>query len=113
MTSQQLFASISADLAKIATLCKSKNTAYGTEDDAFYNFDRGATLVFGEASFDATFRTLMAYASKHIVTLAKPGAILLDPEFEDRCLDVALYMLIARAMKKEITKIESEEPKNA
>jgi len=54
----------------------------------------------------------MAYMSKHIVTLAKPDAITSDSEFEERCLDVVVYMLIARAMKRDKLKIESEELKH-
>lgn len=110
MNRGQLSDSIAEDIAKIASLFRSKNASYGADQDAFYNFTKGAELLFGEADYDTKFRTLMAYASKHIVTLCKPGAILNDKEFEERCLDIAVYMLIAKAMKKEIDLIQSEEP---
>ncbi|MBP2653319.1 MAG: hypothetical protein H6Q73_888 [Firmicutes bacterium] len=112
MTREQLAQSIKRDCALIESLFTRKNQSYGANDDAFYNFTKGAELLFDEATYDTKFRTLMAYLTKHIVTLAKSDAILNDPEFEERCLDVAVYMLIARAMKKEIIKIESEEPKH-
>lgn len=101
MNRQQLARSIDEDLSKIAALFAAKNQNYGASEDAFYNFTKGAELLFGEADYDTKFRCLMAYASKHIVTLFKPGAIYNDKDFDERCLDIAVYMLIARAMKKE------------
>jgi len=111
MNRRQLSYSITEDLSKIAEMFARKNKVYGADgEDAFYNFTKGAELMFKEATFDTKFRTLMAYASKHVVTLAVPNAILNDTDFAERCLDIAVYMLIARAMKKETVKAQSEEP---
>jgi hypothetical protein len=112
MHRKQLKDAIFDDCSEIMKLFAAKNERYGADEDAFYNFTKGAELLFGEATYETKFKALMAYASKHIVTLAQPGAITNDKDFSERCLDIAIYMLIARAMKKEITKIESEEPNN-
>lgn len=107
MNRTQLAASIAEDLQNIGEIFARKNGAYGQNQDALYNFTKGAELLFGEANFDTKFKTLFAYASKHIAALTQPEAIYKDPEFAERCLDIAVYMLIARAMRKGV---EEENP---
>lgn len=91
---------IEIDLDNIEKKFAEKNKRYGQDQDGFYNFTQGAKHHYGDASPNNTFRMLMAYTSKHIVALEQPDALTNDGEFEERCLDVAVYMMIARAMKK-------------
>lgn len=100
MSRNALNTSILQDVEKVRDMFLSKNDRYGQDRDGLFNFTQGAKLLYGDASPDNSFRTLMGYVSKHIVTLSQPDALTNDNEFEDRCLDVAVYMLIARAMKK-------------
>lgn len=97
---ESLHRSIETDLDNIEKKFAEKNKRYGQDKDGFYNFTQGAKLHYGDASPDNTFRMLMAYTSKHIVALEQPDALTNDEEFDERCLDVAVYMMIARAMKK-------------
>ncbi|CUH95907.1 hypothetical protein P22_1993 [Propionispora sp. 2/2-37] len=50
MNRVQLASSITEDAKKIQELFVQKNRAYGQEQDAFYNFTKGAELLFGEAT---------------------------------------------------------------
>ncbi len=78
-----------------------KNHSYGADDDVFYNFRETARRVMrGQFPSEAEdmFRVLAAYVDKHWVALCNRG--LEDPDFEERCRDIAIYMLIAIALRR-------------
>jgi len=112
MTRDKLRKSISNSLSAISKLFDNKNKSYGGNgEDGFYNFTKGAELIFGEATYETKARILLAYASKHVVTLMRPNAIHNDAEFKSRCDDLANYFLILKAMREEVDEIKAEEPK--
>lgn len=99
---------IEDDLTIICELFKKKNGAYGGDEDGLYNFTAGAHLA--NPGLDLSNRdilagaqadTLLDYVKKHIVTLYKSENFFTDKEFDERCLDVAVYMLILRAIHKD------------
>lgn len=100
MERKELEALIKSDLEAIGKKFTEKNQRYGESKDGLFNFTAGAALIFGEVTPDTQYRALFAYASKHLVTLSREDALTADPEFAERCLDVVVYMLIARAMHK-------------
>ena len=108
MTREELCQSITEDCVAIPQKFAGKNVRYGQGTDGFWNFTQGAQLCYGKQDIQAIYQMLFSYASKHIVTLAAPDSIINDPEFEDRCSDIALYFLIARAMKKSLNQSREE-----
>jgi hypothetical protein len=89
-----------ADVAdKIAVLFATKNKSYGASEDLFHNFRATAKRVLpGQNEQEAMFQVLACYVDKHWVALCNRG--LADPEFEERCKDIIVYMALALAMKK-------------
>ena len=105
MNREMLGRRISNDLVIIRELFKKKNGAYGGDEDGLYNFTAGAALSNPQLDLsnpdtlaEVQACTLLDYVKKHIVTLYKPGVFFTDKEFDERCLDVAVYMLILRAI---------------
>lgn len=117
MKREELASSVAADADRIKALFISKNGAYGVDKDALYNFTAGALLDDPTLDINdllelaqAQAKTLLDYTKKHIVTIFQDGTFLTDKEYPDRCLDIAVYMLILRAIHNQTQlKIESPE----
>lgn len=106
---------IIAELAeKIKNMFGNKQIGYGLDSDGLHNFRSSALRIFGEASPENMLRVLQILQDKHLVALTNKG--LDDKEFEERCIDVAVYSLIAvgiaREAKKLLVKAEEDKPKN-
>lgn len=73
-----------------------KNKSYGVEDDLHHNFRETARRVLsGQKDI---FKVLACYVDKHWVALCNRG--LQDPEFESRCMDIIVYMVLAITMNR-------------
>lgn len=93
---------ISETTKRIEKLFAYKNKSYGMEDDVFYNFRASAGRVIKaqyDDAYEDMFRVLACYVDKHWVALCNKG--LQDSEFEERCLDIINYMLLAIALHGE------------
>ncbi len=79
-----------------------KNKSYGVEDDLFHNFRSTAKRVLPgqfDTDHEDMFRVLACYVDKHWVALCNRG--LADAEFEERCKDIIVYMMLAIAMHRD------------
>lgn len=81
-----------------------KNQSYGANDDLHYNFRETARRVLsGQKDM---FKVLACYVDKHWVALCNRG--LQDPEFESRCIDIIVYMVLAIALYRDSGAIQHE-----
>lgn len=101
MTREDLVKLVESEVASIVDLFKRKNESYGDDTNAFYNFEETAREVLKSDSPNAALRVLLAYVHKHFLALCNRG--LDDPEFDQRCRDIIVYMLIALAMRRKGT----------
>lgn len=76
---------------------KRKNQSYGggvgEGKDTFHNFAESARRCFGRDTAENRIKVLMVLVDKHLVALNNTGVY--DPEFEERCMDIAVYMMLA------------------
>ena len=92
-------------LEHMDSLLLSKNEAYSTDEDRFYNFTTGAS-VLGCSKEKAAW----AYAAKHIASLSK---MVKDPdkhsleEWLEKCGDLANYACLIYAMR--YSKVKNEQ----
>lgn len=103
MRRQELRAFIEQQLNEILELFSLKNQSYGSEKDAFFNFEETARRVFHDTSLYSLFRVLLTYVDKHHVALCNRG--LDDPEVAERLRDIIVYCLIGLAMVSELERI--------
>lgn len=80
-------------LDEINDMFYSKNKEYRSDSDIFNNFRQTAIRHFGSASKENMIKTLLIYADKHASALAVNGFN--DSNFEERCIDLAVYHIIA------------------
>lgn len=80
-----------------------KNKSYGHDDDLFYNFRSTALRILKPrtelALYRAMLQTLLIYVDKHLVAMS--NASFDDSEFEERAVDIMVFMAIALAMYRE------------
>ncbi|MDW7668057.1 MAG: hypothetical protein SCJ93_04475 [Bacillota bacterium] len=91
---------ISQILNDIENMFTTKNDQYGSkqEQDEFYNFRQQALRTFGNDDPESMYKILKILVDKHLVTLNKNG--LDDSNFEERCIDVIVYHIIAIFMHR-------------
>ena len=96
MKRQDLAEIIIAETDRAKLLFLSKNRAYGSDEEAFYNFKAVAERELGSGSFENMYKGLRVAMAKHDCVLVKDG--LHDPDFVERTRDVIVYSLIALGM---------------
>lgn len=83
-------------LEHMDSLLLSKNEAYSTDEDRFYNFTVGASVIGCHKE-----KAAWAYAAKHIASISKmvnePGKHSLE-EWLEKCGDLANYACLIYAM---------------
>ena len=94
MNRAELLEYIQESASGLVVLFEQKNKAYGSDDDAIYNFRETARRLETEP-----FEVLLTLADKHWVSLMQHGSN--APEASERLLDIAIYALIGRAMLRE------------
>lgn len=98
--SRQEMAEVVCELAdKIKAMFDFKNVGYGQAEDGLHNFRSSAARNFGEPTPANMLKVLQVLQDKHLVALANKGLDLKD--FEERCIDVAVYSLIAIGIARE------------
>lgn len=87
-------------LNDIENMFTTKNDQYGSKQkqDEFYNFRQQALRTFGNDDPESMYKILKILVDKHLVTLNKNG--LDDSNFEERCIDVIVYHIIAIFMHR-------------
>jgi hypothetical protein len=72
-----------------------KNVSYGGGEgaDTFHNFSESARRCYGKDTVENRLKVLMVLVDKHLVALNNTGVS--DPDFQERCVDVAVYMMLA------------------
>lgn len=92
-------------LEHMDSLLLSKNEAYSTDEDRFYNFTTGASVLGCSKE-----KTAWAYAAKHIASISK---MVKDPdkhsleEWLEKCGDLANYACLIYAMR--YSKVKNEQ----
>nr|DAV24600.1 MAG TPA: hypothetical protein [Caudoviricetes sp.] len=92
-------------LEHMDSLLLSKNEAYSTDEDRFYNFTVGASVIGCHKE-----KAAWAYAAKHIASLSK---MVKDPdkhsleEWLEKCGDLANYACLIYAMR--YSKVKNEQ----
>lgn len=99
MNSAEMAEIISSATERINSMFKTKQVGYGKPYDALHNFRATALRVYGDDSPESMLAVLQVLQDKHLVALVNKG--LRDPEFEERCIDVAVYSLIAIGIGRE------------
>lgn len=87
-----------AILDEIKELFLTKNRAYNG-NNPFTNFIIGGLLLHGDAGFFGCFEALKAYVTKHISNVYSHN--INTPGLEESMRDIATYMVIAMAMKRQ------------
>ena len=87
-----------AILDEIKELFLDKNRTYNG-NNPFTNFIIGGLLLHGDAGFSGCFEALKAYATKHISNVYSHD--ISAPGLEKSMRDIATYMVIAIAMKRQ------------
>lgn len=80
---------------EIVNTFEHKNISYGGAPgkNVFHNFAESARRVLGEDTKENRFTVLLTLVDKHLVALANKGVT--DLDFEERCVDIAVYMMLA------------------
>lgn len=92
-------------LEHMDSLLLSKNEAYSTDEDRFYNFTVGASVIGCHKE-----KAAWAYAAKHIASISK---MVKDPdkhsleEWLEKCGDLANYACLIYAMR--YSKVKNEQ----
>lgn len=92
-------------LEHMDSLLLSKNDAYSTDEDRFYNFTVGASVIGCHKE-----KAAWAYAAKHIASISK---MVKDPdkhsleEWLEKCGDLANYACLIYAMR--YSKVKNEQ----
>lgn len=98
--SRQELAAIVCELAdQIKQMFDVKNVGYGQFGDGLHNFRSSAIRIYGRSTPANMLQVLQVLQDKHLVALSNKGLALKD--FEERCLDVAVYSLIAIGIARE------------
>lgn len=108
MSRAELATFIENECSAIVSTFNRKNIDYGASEDAFANFRKTAQRIiipFMESAGiniserDAMFLVLNVLMDKHAVALSQTG--LGGAEASERLNDIAVYCMIAKAMKEE------------
>ena len=101
---------IVAILDEIRDLFLEKNRVYNG-DSPFANFTVGGLLMYGDAGYFGRFEALKAYVTKHISNVYTHNIRM--PGLDESLRDIATYMVIAIAMKRQYDAILAKEQENA
>lgn len=88
---------------RVGQMFSVKQEGYGQDEDGLHNFRASAKRIYGEATHENMLKVLQTLQDKHLVALANRG--LGDKEFEERCLDVAVYSFIAVGILREARRL--------
>lgn len=89
---------IEAVLEEVRQLFLVKNKNYNPGSDPLANFRRGGSIRHGDNDFYGAYEALKDYVTKHIVNAMSKD--IMAPDLAESTRDIAVYMIIATAMKR-------------
>lgn len=96
---------VDRELDEIKKLYATKNTSYGSNDEAFHNFKETARRVYSDTCHEAMWSVMLTYIDKHMIALTKG---ITEREFTERCRDIIVYSLLAIGLRQEWESLSSE-----
>ena len=97
VSSKEYYEEIEQVLNEVRELFLSKNKNYNPGSNPLVNFARGGMLRHDNEEFYGCYEALKDYVTKHIVNAMHKD--IMAPDLAESTRDIAVYMVIATAMK--------------
>ena len=97
VSSDEYYAEIEQVLSEVKDLFLIKNKNYNPGSNPLVNFTRGGQLRHDNNDFYGCYEALKDYVTKHIVNAMHKD--IKAPDLAESTRDIAVYMIIATAMK--------------
>lgn len=107
VSTEEYYKEVNNVIDEVSELFMVKNKNYNPGSDPLANFKRGGVIRHGDNSFYGCYETLKDYVTKHIVNAMNKD--IMAPDLAESTRDIAVYMIIATAMKH----LHDKEKKNA
>ena len=98
VSNEEYYKEIDAVIDDVRKTFAAKQKNYNPGSDPLINFRRGGNIRHGNDDFYGCYETLKDYATKHIVNAMNKDITASDLAESTR--DIAVYMIIATAMKR-------------
>ena len=98
VSNEEYYKEIDAVLEEVRQLFLMKQKNYNPGSDPLINFRRGGSIRHGHNDFYGCYEALKDYVTKHIVNAMSKD--IAAPDLAESTRDIAVYMVIATAMKR-------------
>ena len=98
VSSEEYYEEIEQVLNEVRDLFLAKNKNYNPGSNPLVNFSRGGMLRHDDEDFYGCYEALKDYVTKHIVNAMHKD--ITAPDLAESTRDIAVYMVIATAMKR-------------
>lgn len=98
VSTEEYYAEIEKTIEEVQNLFIDKNQNYNPGSDPLVNFRRGGLIRHNDNSYYGCYEALKDYVTKHIVNAMNKD--IMAPDLAESTRDIAVYMIIATAMKR-------------
>lgn len=98
ISTEEYYKEIEDVLEEVRQLFLSKNKNYNPGTDPLLNFRRGGMVRHADSDYFGCYEALKDYVTKHIVNAMNKD--IAAPDLAESTRDIAVYMIIATAMKR-------------
>lgn len=98
VSTEEYYAEIEKVIEEVQSLFLDKNQNYNPGSDPLANFRRGGLIRHANGDYYGCYEALKDYVTKHIVNAMNKD--IMAPDLAESTRDIAVYMVIATAMKR-------------
>lgn len=98
VSTETYYKEIETVIEDVRKLFLDKNKNYNPGSDPLVNFRRGGMIRHADAEYYGCYEALKDYVTKHIVNAMNKD--ITAPDLAESTRDIAVYMIIATAMKR-------------
>ena len=98
ISQEEYYKEIETVLEEVKQLFLNKNKNYNPGSDPLSNFRRGGMVRHADNDYFGCYEALKDYVTKHIVNAMNKD--IMAPDLAESTRDIAVYMVIATAMKR-------------